>query len=120
MFRRTRNALAWRSEQPTSAFSCALCRADAGTIIAACSQCQGGAIDFTKYAVGKRWLDTGVVSAGDMTVEATVAKLAHLMALPGLTADDIRVAFRADLRGERRMSPGAIRSAAEKMLVDSL
>ena len=55
-----------------------------------------------RYEVGKRWMETGVVAAGDMTVEATVGKLAHLMALPGLSTNDVKLAFEANLRGERR------------------
>lgn len=72
---------------------------DQGVIIAACSQCQVGSVALDKYAVGKAFADAGVLSAADMTVEATVTKMAYLLS-KDLSSLDTRRAMLQDLRGE--------------------
>lgn len=71
-----------------------------GIFVVACSQCLHGRVILEEYAVGKQLHDAGVVSALDMTTEATVAKMAHLL---GQYSDDlplVRKLFQTSLRGE--------------------
>eukprot|EP00947_MAST-08B_sp_MAST-8B-sp1_P002315 g2315.t1 len=77
---------------------------DNGAIVAVCSQCMHGSVDLNKYAVGAAWANAGVVSAGDMTVEAVVGKLGYLMARSDLSRDQMKNAFLANIRGEREKS----------------
>ncbi|CAE8602015.1 unnamed protein product [Polarella glacialis] len=72
---------------------------DAGIVVVACSQCSTGNVVLEKYAVGKAFSECGVISASDMTTEATVAKLAYLMS-KGLSSEDCRKAMQQNLRGE--------------------
>lgn len=48
---------------------------DSGIVVVACSQCLYEPSNLTIYEVGRRLLDSGVISAGDMTTEAAVTKL---------------------------------------------
>lgn len=50
--------------------------------------------------MGRRLLDLGVVSAGDMTTEACVTKMAYLFGRR-LSGERLRKAMNDDLRGER-------------------
>ena len=52
---------------------------DGGGLVVAVSQCHTGPIILDKYEVGAAVAEAGMVSAGDMTTEATVAKLAFLL-----------------------------------------
>ncbi|CAE8669790.1 unnamed protein product [Polarella glacialis] len=72
---------------------------DAGIVVVACSQCSTAKVVLEKYAVGKAFSECGVISASDMTIEATVAKLAYLMS-EGLSSEDCRKAMQQNLRGE--------------------
>ena len=56
--------------------------------------------------MGRYLLDLGVVSAGDMTTEACVTKVAYLCGR-GLEGDALRDAMETDLRGERSADQGA-------------
>ena len=47
-------------------------------MVVATTQCLTGAVMLGHYAVGHALKDAGVVSAGDMTVEAACCKLAYL------------------------------------------
>lgn len=47
---------------------------DSGVAVVLCSQCLYGRVDPSMYEVGQRMLKTGVISARDMTTEATVTK----------------------------------------------
>ncbi|SEK30892.1 asparaginase [Halomonas daqiaonensis] len=79
----------------------ALARASGeGKLLAALSQCPYGPVTFGSYAAGQGLNDAGVLSADDMTPEATFTKLAHLLALP-LTESDRRRRFLTPLAGER-------------------
>lgn len=70
-----------------------------GVVIANISQCPRGRVDPSKYATGSALAAAGVVGGHDMTVEAAVTKLHHLLAL-GLDADDVRRRFGHACRGE--------------------
>jgi L-asparaginase len=53
---------------------------ECGIVIVATTQCMTGSVQFGKYAVGTAMeQQAGVVSAYDMTMEATVCKLAYLL-----------------------------------------
>lgn len=50
-----------------------------GKIILNVTQCSAGSVDMTKYETGNALLKSGVVSGFDITTEAAVAKLMHLL-----------------------------------------
>ncbi|WKE67187.1 asparaginase [Gallaecimonas kandeliae] len=70
-----------------------------GIVVLNLSQCFKGAVNMTGYATGTGLAACGVVSGGDMTVEAALTKLHYLFSL-GLDADAIRAQLKQDLRGE--------------------
>ncbi|TLF52813.1 asparaginase [Halomonas urmiana] len=79
----------------------ALARASGeGKLLAALSQCPFGPVAFGGYAAGQGLSDAGVLSAEDMTPEATFAKLVHLLAQP-LEESERRRRFLTPLVGER-------------------
>lgn len=79
----------------------ALARASGeGKLLAALSQCPHGAVAFGGYAAGQGLKDAGVLSAEDMTPEATFTKLVHLLAQP-LEEAERRRRFLTPLVGER-------------------
>ena len=53
---------------------------DRGILVVATSQCLRGAVSLDTYEVGRKLLELGVVSAGDMTTEAVVTKMAYVRA----------------------------------------
>jgi len=70
-----------------------------GTVIVNVSQCAEGGIDPRKYATGSALAEAGVIGASDMTVEAALTKLHHLLAR-SLDADAVRRCFDEPLCGE--------------------
>lgn len=68
--------------------------------VVAISQCATGGVDLGRYAVARGLVDAGVIDGGDMTVEAALAKLAHLLDR-GVRDDSLRRLMRANLAGER-------------------
>lgn len=48
---------------------------EAGAIVVVTSQCARGRADLTRYEVGRRLMNLGVIPAADMTTEAAVVKL---------------------------------------------
>lgn len=70
-----------------------------GIVIVACSQCVEGSVAIEKYAVGAALAECGVISAGDMTIEATVTKLSYLLS-KGLDPERCRKTMQENLRGE--------------------
>jgi L-asparaginase len=73
---------------------------DGGTVVVAVSQCPKGEVNLRAYEVGSILYKMGVLSAGDMTIEAASCKLAYLLGY-GLKGDALRDAFNSSLRGER-------------------
>ena len=59
-----------------------------------------GTVNLETYEVGRRLLELGVISAGDMTTEAVVTKMAYLFGRR-LSTERLRKAMNDDLRGER-------------------
>ncbi|MEX2535459.1 MAG: asparaginase [Trueperaceae bacterium] len=70
-----------------------------GVVLVNCTQCLRGAVDMSGYATGRALAEAGVVSGGDMTVEAALAKLSYLLSLE-LPAKRVRQMMSRDLRGE--------------------
>ena len=70
-----------------------------GIIIVNCSQCVKGAVNMKGYATGQALSDAGVISGADMTTEAVIAKLYHLIS-QALPYEKLVEQFQTDLRGE--------------------
>lgn len=68
-------------------------------IVVAISQCYIGRVELDTYAAGSPLLDMGVLSAGDMTLEAAYCKLMVLFRL-GYTVDEIKILFVRSILGE--------------------
>ena len=86
-----------------SAFLTAIRNAvERGVVVVAATQCVRGGVELDAYTVGSALKDVGVLGAGDMTTEATVAKLAFLLSLD-LGKEEFRSAFERSLRGERSL-----------------
>lgn len=75
---------------------------DDGLAAVAISQAAHGGVALDTYATGAVLLDAGVVGGGDMTFEATFAKLHHFIA-HGLSPQAIRARIALDLAGEVTM-----------------
>lgn len=71
-----------------------------GVPVVVVTQCLHGAVDATLYEGGQQLLEAGAIPAGDMTVEAALAKLSVLLGRRTALAD-IRSAFAEDWAGER-------------------
>ncbi|UKZ94098.1 uncharacterized protein TrAFT101_008985 [Trichoderma asperellum] len=70
-----------------------------GIIVVNVSQCVNGFVS-PVYAPGTKLGRLGVIFGLDLTAEAALAKLSHLIALPNLTQKDIASEFSRSLRGE--------------------
>jgi L-asparaginase len=64
------------------------------------SQCLRGFVDLGRYEGGAAAAAAGVISGGDMTVEAALAKMMIGLARYG-TGDELRAYFAASVVGER-------------------
>jgi len=70
-----------------------------GAIVVITSQCLHGTVDMSQYATGNVLRQMGVIDGRDMTVEATVTKLAFLLGA-GLRGQQLKTAMEQNLRGE--------------------
>ncbi|KAF4712728.1 hypothetical protein FOZ63_006468, partial [Perkinsus olseni] len=70
-----------------------------GIPVIAVSQVVRGTVALADYAAGAQLLSLGLISAGDMTAEAAIAKLSYLLAR-GYTQEEIANTFGKSLRGE--------------------
>eukprot|EP00980_Cylindrotheca_fusiformis_P005052 scaffold1070_cov140-Cylindrotheca_fusiformis.AAC.3 len=62
----------------------------AGVCVVVTTQCQTGSVLLGHLATGQALIQACVVSAGDMTLEATTAKLAYLLGRQDLTLEEVR------------------------------
>jgi L-asparaginase len=71
-----------------------------GVVIVNVTQCLRGSVRMGTYAAGRTLAAAGVVSGGDLTAEAALAKLLVLLSRGGTPAD-VAAAMAVDLAGER-------------------
>jgi L-asparaginase len=76
---------------------------DRGITTVMVSQAHFNSVDLSLYEAGAAALKRGVISGGDMTPEAAVVKLMHVLAYQEDRAK-IRAQLQADLVGERTVS----------------
>ena len=70
-----------------------------GTITTVTSQCQRGGTTLGTYATSNALVESGAVSASDMTTEAAIAKLYYLFSC-GYDTERIKLLMETNLRGE--------------------
>ena len=70
-----------------------------GKVLVSVTQCISGVVDMGIYANGKALMDCGVVGGADMTPEAALGKLFHLLGEYGDNAEVARL-FCKNMRGE--------------------
>lgn len=73
--------------------------AENGTIITVTSQCQRGGTTLGTYATSNDLVESGAVSASDMTTEAAIAKLYYLFSC-GYDTNRVKLLMETNLRGE--------------------
>lgn len=70
-----------------------------GTVVVNLTQCMSGKVNMGGYATGNALALSGVISGGDMTVEATLTKL-HFLLSQSLSSEQVRQLMQTNLRGE--------------------
>ena len=92
----------------------------AGVCVVACTQCITGSVMMGHYATGRALEQVGVISANDMTVEATSCKLAYLLGRGDLSLGEVRDLMVVELRGEMtpqsELPPPPLSSAYQQAL----
>lgn len=73
---------------------------DKGIMVVATTQCSTGSVMMGHYATGLALKEAGVISANDMTVEATACKAAYLFGRGDLNSKEIKNLMDVSLRGE--------------------
>ncbi|MCP9621552.1 hypothetical protein FOH10_15430 [Nocardia otitidiscaviarum] len=82
-----------------------------GTPVVVITQCDSGGVDLARYQPGRALLDAGVISGGDMSREAALAKLSHLVD-SGFCGARLRHAMETNLLGELSNPPPAARDSS--------
>lgn len=83
-----------------------------GVVLVDCTQCLVGSVDLGDYASGAGMRRAGVISGFDMTPEAALTKLMHLLGL-GLAIEEVERRMQTDLRGElSRPDPAGLSGAS--------
>ena len=72
---------------------------DRGVVIVDCSQCYKGMVSIFDYETGNALEDAGVISGYDLTPEAAIAKLTHLLGI-GLEPKTVQKLMKKSLVGE--------------------
>lgn len=72
---------------------------DKGIKIVNVTQCWGGSVDMGKYETGTALKQIGVISGHDITTEAAITKMMHLLPKQ-LTSNDFSTAFQTPICGE--------------------
>lgn len=81
-------------------FASILARAvDRGIIVFNVTQCAAGCVDMTLYETGRNLLKAGVISGKDMTFEAAITKLIHLLGHE-IEEIEIKTALKKSICGE--------------------
>lgn len=70
-----------------------------GIVVVNLTQCMSGKVNMGGYATGNALALAGVISGGDLTVEATLTKL-HFLLSQDLTTEQVRQQMQVNLRGE--------------------
>ncbi len=70
-----------------------------GVVIVDVTQCLKGGVEIASYATGRALAEVGVISGGDMTAEAALAKLYYLLTV-GYSAEQTRELMGINLCGE--------------------
>ncbi|WP_261643603.1 asparaginase [Erwinia mallotivora] len=70
-----------------------------GIVVVNLTQCMSGKVNMGGYATGNALALAGVISGGDLTVEATLTKL-HFLLSQDLTSGQVRQQMQVNLRGE--------------------
>lgn len=78
-----------------------------GIVIVNVTQCLSGSVH-PLYASGMALGRAGVVSGGDLTSEAALAKLSYLLGLPDMTAAKVSKDMSTPLRGEMTQNRGTV------------
>ena len=73
--------------------------AENGTIITVTSQCHKGGTTLGTYATSNDLVESGAISASDMTTEAAIAKLYYLFSC-GYDTERVKLLMETNLRGE--------------------
>lgn len=72
----------------------------AGKVVAITSQSRHGQVDLSRYENGKRIAAAGAIGAGDMTTEAAIVKLMHLLGQYPEDISEVRKHFCRSIAGE--------------------
>ncbi len=70
-----------------------------GGIVLNISQCSAGSVDMEQYETGKRLQDVGVISGKDLTKEAALTKMMHVLA-QDLTVEEKKSLLQSPICGE--------------------
>ncbi len=71
----------------------------AGIVVLNVTQCQGGGVEMEKYATGRALAEAGVLSGKDITLEAALVKMMHVLGISTQLGERKRL-LECDLKGE--------------------